>query len=367
MNEEEKKEEGVYSIPGVIIPEQTTDSGVVLKSDNTNNKVEDKQTNEENTDEKSVYQMPGVIIPEQTTDGGKVEQINNVNSDNLYTPVEKEVVDTSVTPILPGMMPEAPKEEVVNGKKKKVKKEGNAKIGILELIIILLLGVVLYFVYTTYINPPKVSSDDYKLLNKKVFNKKGYIVLELYDWVSVKGCNSLNSILYNGNDIVKVSELKDEDKLFLAYLQLKNRDFASKNCANYSTSLHSNDKTNTWYCGNNTLTDDTKETTLILSAAALKKQVIKMFGQGEYKAKTFQIHDGSRYLYDKKSDIYILQTSDIVSNCDNITTKLSGVSNYDNYIILTVEVKINNREETRYVRFIKSNDGNYYFDQISKS
>ncbi|MBR4619220.1 MAG: hypothetical protein IKO49_07945 [Bacilli bacterium] len=369
MNEEEKKNESIYSIPGVIIPEQTTDSGVVIKTDNSNTVEEKKEENQEEEKKESVYSIPGVIIPEQTTDSGKVEQINNVTPENVYKAFEKEVVDTSTIPIMPGMMPEEKNVENKQvDKPKKVKREGNAKVGMLEVLVIVLTIAVFYFVFITYINPPKLSSDDYIAMNKQVFNKKGYVISELYDWVNVSGCNGLNEAIYNSLDVVKVGDLKDEEKLYFAYLQIKNKDILENNCSSYSNVIHSNNINQSWYCGESFGVDDTNAVTSTIDSKILKKQVLKMFGPGEYRAKTFNISDGSRYFYDSSSDLYILQTSDINTTCSNISTKLNSVENYSGQVIINVSVKFgNNSEEIRKVRFLKSSDGNYYFDQVSKS
>ena len=84
MNQEENTnnsqttETSTYQIPGVIIPDQVTDSGEHLSTQpvQETQPIPEKETPPQQ--ETTVYQIPGVIIPEQTTDNGKIETVNNV-------------------------------------------------------------------------------------------------------------------------------------------------------------------------------------------------------------------------------------------------------------------------------------------------
>lgn len=372
MNEEEKKEE-VYSIPGVIIPEQTTESGVKIHSElPKEEKKEEKK--EEQEQAQDVYSIPGVIIPEQQTENGVIKQINNVTPENEYKAPEKEVVKLD-DPVMPGMLPEEKKEEPVKQDKKvkPPKQEGNAKIGILTILSIVLTIAVGYFVYITYINPPQVSSDDAIALKNKFLNKKGYVVQELFSWIDLSGCDSLSYYIYNNNGETKAGDLTPEAKLYLAYNQMKDRNFEVKNCTSYSAALHSNDSEKKWYCGDKYLTvlnnsyNDKNDTTEILEGKILKRQVEKMFGVGEYKEKTFNISAGKRLKYDKKADTYILQTTEEKKECSELEVELTDVQSGENYVVLTITItnKNSNNKYQRYATFTINDDGNFNFSQIT--
>lgn len=362
-NQDEKKEEqsSIYNIPGVIIPKQVTDSGVVLGTDNTEETLADVPSETTKTDSATTNQNDS--------------QTNNDTSNNNQTS-NPDKVDIKTPPILPGMPAPQKEEEPPKGVKvKKKKAEGNAKIGCLSLLVIVLLGVVLYFVYITYINPPKVSSKDKEDLQKQVFNKESYIVNELFNFVNTTGCNSRNNIIYNDKQTVSITDLTQEDKNYLAYRSLKQNVFSKKYCKNYASALNSKSKEKEWYCGDNYLYstdqnnyDDSNDLTLIFSKNELQKQVEKMFGEGEYADKTFKIDESSRYLFDKTTENYILQTKYGTDECTNYTNTLGSVTNDDNNIILNVKVT-NEKTENQIVyhyRFVKTENGNYYFQEVTK-
>ena len=78
-----------------------------------------------------------------------------------------------------------------------------------------------------------------------------------------------------------------------------------KNCSNYPTSLHINDKDKKWYCGEDylfkstTTYSDSDDLTYIINGDDLKKQTEKIFGKGEYQPLTFTTGISNRYLYDQ--------------------------------------------------------------------
>ena len=147
-----------------------------------------------------------------------------------------------------------------------------------------------------------------------------------------------------------------------------------KNCSNYPTSLHINDKDKKWYCGEDylfkstTTYSDSDDLTYIINGDDLKKQTEKIFGKGEYQPLTFTTGISNRYLYDQTTDAYILQSADGEDTCDNYTTTLTSVDNDDAGV--TLHVKIVNgttKNEVMYhYKFMKTDDGNYYFQELTK-
>ena len=376
MNQEENTnnsqtpETSTYQIPGVIIPDQVTDSGEHLSTQ----PVQQTQTTPEKEtppqQETTVYQIPGVIIPEQTTENGKIETVNNVTEENIYKAPEKEVVNTAEKPLMPGMMPEKKVEEVKE-KPKKVKKEGNAKLGCLYLAIIGLGVVTLFLFYKAFLNPKVIVADDAKTLNEKIYNKNGLAVNEIYDWINLSGCNNLYYEFYNPKvQSITRTDLSDEFKLYMAYLQLKHKDIEEKKCSNFSAALHKNDKDKKWFCGTEYLNskvesfDDTNSKTEIVDGKLLKGQVEKMFGKGSYKKKNFSINSDTRYLYDEENEKYILQSKSEDVKCNTFTTKLTEVTNGTTEIGLKVLLTIDGKEYIKFVVFEKSQDGNYYFNRV---
>jgi len=372
-NNEQTNENSVYQIPGVIIPNQVTDSGNYISQNKEENK-EIKEVQEENKEEKSeggIYTIPGVIIPEQTTENGTIKEINNVTEDNIYKEPEKEIINTTEKPIMPGMMAEKKVEEKKEVPKK-VKKEGNAKLGCLYLIIIALLFITLFLAYKAFLNPRVKVSDDVKSLNEKIYNKEGLVVEELYSRINLSGCNNIYYNFYNPEvSSITRTDLSDEFKLYMAYLQLKNTDIKEVLCANNTVALNKNDKEKVWYCGRNYLEsnsniyDDSKDKTYAIDGKILKKQVEKMFGKGEYKKKSFGINTDLRYYYDSSSEKYIMQSKTEAVECKEFKTKLINVQNGNSEILLKVRLTIDKKEMNKNVIFVKTETGNYYFDRIT--
>lgn len=372
-NNSQTTETSTYQIPGVIIPDQVTDSGEHLSTQ----PVQQTQTTPEKEtppqQETTVYQIPGVIIPEQTTENGKIETVNNVTEENIYKAPEKEVVNTAEKPLMPGMMPEKKVEEVKE-KPKKVKKEGNAKIGCLTLLVFALLATTAYFGYMAYFHPVTYVSEDVKEINSRVYNKKGLVVQELYDRVNFSGCNYLYYNFYNGEkDLIKRTDLSGDFKIYMAYLKIKNTDVSSAKCSNYENALNSKGEDKKWYCGSDYLNstsntyNDVNDNTTIISSDVLKNQVEKMFGKGEYSPQTFGVSVDSRFFYDSSNEVYVLQTSSADKECHTFSTTLNNVSSNENEIILNVDVTISeyNGKLNKNVIFEKNKDGNYYFNRVT--
>lgn len=378
-----KKDELSYQIPGVIIPEQVTDSGKVVGTSDTKDTLNDIKNNSEESNQ-SIYDTPGIIIPSQNVNGVVIPQKTNMSESTIKEAQDKSIVDYKTPPILPGMPPEKPQMEKetsteqkigdtpINNSKLKKEKKDHHRISLF--IIIVLLAGLLYLVYKTYlnseINTPKSDSE----LNKQVFNKNGYLVQELYSWINLNGCNSRNEIFYNNERTVASSSLKIEDKNYLAYRILKHQQLMKKNCSNYPTSLHVNDKDKKWYCGedylskNITIYSDDDDLTYIINGDDLKKQTEKMFGKGEYQPLTFTTGINNRYLYDQTTDSYILQSTDGEDTCDNYTTALTSVDNNDASVTLHVKIvnETTKNEIMYHYKFMKTDDGNYYFQELTK-
>ena len=377
MNEENKNNEqinenSIYQIPGVIIPDQVTDSGNHISQNIEEKKEEVKEEKKEEKSEGGIYTIPGVIIPEQTTENGTIKEINNVTEENIYKEPEKEIINTDEKPLMPGMMPEKKVEEKKIEVPKKVKKEGNAKLGCLYLIILCLVGVTLFLAYKAFLNPTVKVSDDVKSLNQKVYNKEGLVIDELYSRINLSGCNNIYYNLYNPEvESITRADLSDEFKLYMAYLQLKSQDIKEASCANNPVATHKNDKEKKWYCGrnylesNSTTYDDSKDKTTTIDGKVLKKEVEKIFGKGEYKKKSFGINTDSRYYYDSSSEKYIIQSKTESVECKEFKTKLIDVQNGNNEILLKIRLTIDRKEMDKNVIFVKTETGNYYFDRIT--
>ena len=381
MNQEENKnaentQSTGYQIPGVIIPDQVTDSGVHISQTNTelpNTTSEESASKEPEKNQGDVYQIPGVIIPAQTTDNGTISEVNNVTEENVYKEPEKEKINTDEKPLMPGMMPEKKVEEVKVEAPKKVKKEGNSKIGCLHLIIIALGVVILFLAYKAFFKPSIVITEDAKTINKSIYDKNSLIVQELYSWVNLSSCNNMNYSLFDGQkESISSTDLSNEFKLYMAYLQVKRKDTSEEKCVNYINATHSKDQEKKWYCGSdylNSKTDnynDKNDKTYVIDAKVLQNQVEKMFGAGEYKKSNFYINIDSRFYYDSSNEKYILQTTSQEVSCNNFKVKLIGVTNNINEISLSLRITHADKYTmNKNVYFKKTNDGNYYFDRVT--
>ena len=417
-----------YSIPGVIIPEQTTDAGsfgsgqnVVTTQDSgvpANNSGDVQNVNWVQTNNvssnpsvdastnSSVYSIPGVIIPEQTTDAGSfgsngiktetvsfeqnLNQINQVNqisqiSTSPQMPQVATVVDNNV-PVMFGQTPVTmPVQDVSNSKKKKKKgkKEKNngggatALTGFLFFLVLILLGVVGYFVYNEYFAYKQVVDPVKEWQKKRTVNVESLVVKELYSYVNLQGCDEQINFFYDDSrTVVNASDLSSSTKNYLAYNQLKHSSLDKKVCSTYSKALHKNDKDGIWYCGDeyassNTTNNynDERALTYVISGDSIKAVVERIFGPTSYKAETFNIGSSSRYLYDSTTDSYIFQSYYGGASCTGYKNQLSSAHQEGDILTITVTVtnKVTNVLMNYNYQFKESSNGNYYFVSLNKT
>ena len=116
-----KKDELPYQIPGVIIPEQVTDSGKVVGTSDTKDTLKDIKNNSEESNQ-SIYETPGIIIPSQNVNGKVIQKKTNVSEDPIKEDQKKPLVDYKTPPILPGMPPEKPQMEKEKLPEQKIEK-----------------------------------------------------------------------------------------------------------------------------------------------------------------------------------------------------------------------------------------------------
>lgn len=355
---------------------------------------------DKDNEQKSVYSIPGVIIPAQTTENGQVIE-SAIGSEILnkeVTAVEKaqpevldqtKVVNTPRIPSAPIEQQIVPPTNVVNNPSLPVytvqpstqeakvdtnKKQGKNNNIIYIIIIILLIGALGFLGYQNYLAPKEVVDPVKEWQKKRVANKDSLVVKELFNYVNLDGCDNQINFFYGDSQNVKVSDLSDEVRNYLAYRQLKYSDFEKKNCLNYPTALHKNDSVQLWYCGDGVLTsrdsnfNDETGTTLIVSEDSVRNQVNKIFGESTYKAKTFAVSNSARYFYDSKTSSYIYQTFYGENSCKGYSNKLDDA--YQQGDDLTIVVKVTNNESKAmqmfYYTFTESSNGNYYFKELNK-
>ena len=92
-----KKDELPYQIPGVIIPEQVTDSGKVVGTSDTKDTLNDIKNNSEESNQ-SIYETPGIIIPSQNVNGKVIQKKTNVSEDPIKEDQKKPLVDYRTDP-----------------------------------------------------------------------------------------------------------------------------------------------------------------------------------------------------------------------------------------------------------------------------
>ena len=264
-----------------------------------------------------------------------------------------------------------------NKKKRKSKKNnnqsgGSATVGLLFFLVLILSGVVIYFVYNTYFSKKEVIDFSTQAEGEKIANINSLVVRQLYSYVNLTGCEEQINFFYDNNKTEIISsDLTDSDKNYLAFNQLKNSSLEKQACSTYSKALHKNDSENIWYCGEldnlNNYNDEDKYTYLI-KGSEIKDNVDHLFGLSSYKPSTFKIGSNSRYLYDDKTDSYILQTHYGSSSCVSYKNQLSSASFSSDILTISVVVtnKVTNAVMKFNYRFKESSDGNYYFISLSK-
>lgn len=366
MDNKDQKEKSTYSIPGVIIPAQKTENGQIIESsiDDTNSSIENDQSSStiatgpevlNATQVVQTAQVPSTPITEQV-----IPPVGIINSnDNSSTITDNQ----SVLPM-----------QNSNQNQDKDQKPKKSKNTIYILIIFLLVIALGFMVYQNYFTP-KVEVDPVKeWQRKRVVNTNSLVVQELYNYVNLDGCDSQIDFFYGESENVKVVDLSDEVRNYLAYRQLKHNKIEKKNCGNYQSALHQNDSVGLWYCGDGFLSNssdqynDQTATTSVISEEAIREQANKMFGEDTYKAKTFTTSNSARYLYDSKLSSYIYQVFNGENSCKGFSNKLDKA--YQQGDDLTIVVKVTNNENKAiqmfYYTFTESDDGNYYFKELNK-
>ncbi len=368
MDNKDEKQKTTYNIPGVIIPAQTTENGQVLESSmiNTNKEINQNLTNTSNVSATSVAPMPNMT------------HVVNTNQ-TPSVPIEQQVIPPVgiINPPTSSSNIANQPTQLENSKSKKEKQKSpksNKNNTLYILIIILLGGIAGYMTYQNYFTP-KVEVDPVKeWQRKRTVNTNSLVVQELYNYVNLDGCDNQINFFYGESQNVKVTDLSDENRNYLAYRQLKYNELEQKNCSNYPNALHRNDQVALWYCGAGILTsgnnnfNDEMAITSVISEDSIKDQANKMFGEETYKAKTFAIGNSERYLYDSKLSAYIHQSFYGENSCKGYSNKLDKA--YQEGDDLTIVVKVTNNENKSlqmfYYTFTESDDGNYYFKELNK-
>lgn len=355
MNEEEEKKI-VYNIPGVIIPPQQTDHGMLVS--------EEKEETKDITSTAQVSQV--TTVKESNPTQNITPEIPKPPQQPTSIPVANPQLPpvANQTPPPNNQLPQQP----VNKEKK------SSKNTIYILIIFILLIIVSYFVYNDYLKPKKEIDPVKEWQRKRTANKNSLVVQELYNYINLDGCGAQINFFYNEKETVSFSDLTDENRNYLAYRQLNHDLVEKKNCRNHPIALHKNDQVGLWYCGEGILlsnkenyTDET-DRTYVINGEVLKNQVNKMFGPDIYKAKTYTVSEAERYLYDSKTNSYIYQSFYGENACKGYTNKLENASQQGDNLILTVKVTNNENKSIQmfYYTFTEGDDGSYYFSSLNK-
>lgn len=400
-NNENNQNQNIINIPGVIIPPQKTENGVVISSTVDDTKetigVENISTSNDVTTQTPVSApVQTTQMPQQTQEAANsVTNVNNpaslipngnlaptdptqtANKINAYASTNStpQPINTQL-PINDASLPKVETTELDKKgrpiKKKKDKKKKSAgtivvNSGLVGVIVLLLMGLG-YFVYNDYFKPkPKVDPvKEYS--RKRTYNINSYIVKELFDFVNLKGCGDQINFFYSGDNIkIKASDLTQENKNYLAYRMLKYSSFEKKNCTTYENAMHASNPLGLWYCGNYDETGKEDETT-VFSEADLKDEVERMFGDGSYKAVSFATNASARYMYNEKNENYVYQSFSGDNSCTPHTNTLTDAyGEGDNVTIVVKVINNENKNETLfYYTFTESDDGNYYFNNLTK-
>lgn len=374
-NTNEEKPKNVYSIPGVIIPEQTTDAGVLGSN----------QTVQPPTAQSSTTQSINQNQPSNTNKEIQLNQTyqyseainNNLNQINQSTtnqqpPQVVTVADNTVT------VQQPPQKNDSKKKKNKQKDQQNsggatALTGFLFILVLILSGVIVYFIYNTYFKEKQIIDPVKEWQKKRTVNVDSLVVQELYSYVNLHGCKDQIDFFYDSSrNVVNVSDLSNSTKNYLAYNQLKHSSLTKQSCATYSKALHKNDKDGIWYCGDSDTANNYKDEnalTYVINGDKIKELVERIFGPTSYKAETFNIGTSSRYLYDSNTDSYMFQSYYGGTTCTEYENKLSNA--YQEGDILTIVVVVTNKVTNNMMKynyqFKESSNGNYYFTSLNKT
>ncbi len=407
MNKEEENERIEYNIPGVIIPAQKTDSGIIGGQNLSNTSVAPDVVSS------NVVASSNGVVQNSTPPNGDINQVSINNNSQVASVISNvnqananvlNVAGSNVNDVqsinqgdvgfsnnttsgyvnnigqqlqiqnigVPSNSDVGNQTTIKNGKTKREKKNGNSSI--LIFIIVLLMAAIGYFVYNDYFAPKEEIDPVKELERKRSINVNSLLVQQLYSYVNLDGCGNQINFFYGSGAPVELKDLTDEQKIYLAYRQLLNRDIRKEYCSTYSKALHKNDKMGIWYCGEEYLNskadnfNDENSITYIIDEDILKRQVEKMFGKGSYKATTFTIATSLRYLYDQSTSSYIYQTFYGGDSCKGYTNKLDSAYRKGNDVTIVVKVVNNEKKNITmfYYTFRESDDGNYYFSNLIK-
>ncbi|MCI8548228.1 MAG: hypothetical protein HFJ38_05000 [Bacilli bacterium] len=374
-NKKEEKEVIVYNIPGVIIPEQMTDNGIIKGENNLNQTPQPiKNTKEENKtppNPSQVVSHNNQTITNSISNQTPIPQTNNIPINQVMTPTKERAQNITQIPNNNNLQPPSPP---INQKKIEETPSKNKVIPLLIGIIVMLMGTISYFIYKDFITPKEEIDPVKELQRKRTINLNSLLVQKLYNYVNLDSCKDQINFFYGESNNITAKDLSNETKNYLAYRQLLNKDIKKENCSNYGKALHKNDTTHQWYCGEeylhsktNNFNDETSLTNRI-DNEVLKKQVEAIFGPASYKEENFTVNPSLRYLYDNKASSYILQTTNGKNICKEYTNKLEKAFRKGDDI--TIVVKVTNKENKRMqmfnYTFIESEDGNYYFKALNK-
>lgn len=370
-NKGEEKEVTVYNIPGVIIPEQMTDKGIIKGNGLENSNVQsdvNKDIVQNSVASQTVSNNTNNVINNETP-------VPNVRSAPINTVVIKSVVPTPQV-VQPSVSfqntPPINNQNMQNSQNTVNSKKSREPIYIG--LIVVLLGALFYFIYTDFLAPREEVDPVKELERTRSMNINSLLVQTLYNYIDLDGCGEESKSFYSPNNQVLAKDLTYEFKNYLAYKQLLNKDIRSENCSNFSKALHKNDKVSLWYCGEEYLKDrserfnDEASSARVFLENTLKKQVEAMFGPASYKAITFPLSTSLRYLYDDKTSSYILQSFYGGDTCKGYTNKLEKAYRKKDDITIVVKVKNNESKKLQlfYYTFTESEDGNYYFNTLNK-
>ncbi|MBO5138810.1 MAG: hypothetical protein J6B89_04175 [Bacilli bacterium] len=367
-----------YSIPGAIIPNQTTDGGNVIQtvssaavapsatvtSSQVGSQVGVGQIKTETVlGEQNLTQINSAVALDSVSNQS-LNQINNINTS-----------DISVS-----------KKESRRNKKRRKKQEkknngegggATAVTGFLFFLVLVLGFLLGYFIYNDYFKEKEIIDPVKEWQKKRVVNVDSLVVKELYSYVDLYGCDEQINFFYDDSrTTVNVSDLSFDQKNYLAYNQLKHSSLDKKSCSTYSFALHKNDSEGVWYCGDEYVSSNTtnnyndeRALAYVISGDKIKEMVEKIFGPTSYKAATFKIGSSSRYLYDSKTDSYVFQSYYGGSSCAGYKNQLSSASQEGDIITITVIVtnKLSNAMMKYNYNFKETSNGNYYFVSLNKT
>ncbi len=356
MNNDSEKRE-IYNIPGVVIPPQKSDNGVIIESSNSIN----SDVNNIDIPSEVINNIPSnenISVVPSTTEN--IE--NNVNitnnslvTDNVNSPVTVTPIKEEKTPIN--------NTNIQNNNNNKPKKNLST---IYLLIIIVLVFTLIFIIYNNYQKEKNTVDPRILLQRTRIVDNNSLVAQRLFDFVNLDGCSSLTDSLVGTLETTKSEDLSPETKNFLAYRLLKKSSFSNASCSSYPNSLHKNDFDNIWYCGS-TDYNSNEENTEVFSSDDLSLIVNSLFGDGVYKATSFNVNKTDRFMYNSENENYIYQSYTGNNSCKPLKNTLYKVTMTGD--ILTLSIKVENSRKNQFLfnyNFIESDNGNYYFRDVVK-